>query len=84
MTVDLETYSVNKQLIIDHFLSRYPNDPSHAVGQIASFTFVPCIVVAYYIGPHCNWHPDLIKTIKVLIDFYGYTDIHNKPEGAPL
>lgn len=84
MTIDIDTYSANKDFIQKHFLSRYQNDPSRAVGQLASVTHVPCIVVAYYIGPLCDWHPDLINTIKSLISFYGYTDIQNKPEGSPL
>lgn len=66
------------------FLSKYPNDPSRAIGQLAAVTGVPCIVIAYYIGPLCNWHPDLIKSIKSLVDFYGYSEIENKPEGSPI
>lgn len=84
MTVDIDTYSANKRFIQEHFLAKYKDNPGRAVGSIAQITHVPCIVVAYYIGPVCDWHPDIIKTIKSLIDFYGYSEIKNKPEGAPL
>lgn len=84
MTVNIDTYSANKKFIQDLFLNRYKDDPSRAISQISAVTFVPCIVVAYYIGEVSDWHPDVIKTIKSLISFYGYTRIDNKPEGAPL
>lgn len=84
MTIDLETYSLSKKLVQDRYLDRYKGDPRRAITQISSGTMIPCIVIAYYIGPVCDWHPDLVSNIKSLIDFYGYTEILNKPEGSPL
>lgn len=84
MTLDCSKYEASRKTVENLFLSKFKDDPKRAVGMIASITFVPCIVVAYYIGPLCDWHPDLQASMKSLIDFYGYTEIENKPEGAPF
>ena len=84
MTIDLATYDVNKTFCINWFNTKGGKDIKRSVGQLASMTFVPCIVIAYWLGEATEWHPDAISSIKSLIDFYGYTDIQNKPPNAPI
>lgn len=84
MTIDLEIYSTNKAFVVGWFNTKGGKDIKRTVSQMASATFVPCIVIAYWLGEETNWHPDAIDSIKGLIDFYGYTTIENKPPGAPL
>lgn len=84
MRIDLDTYSVNKKFCIDWFNSKGGKDIKRSVGMLASMTHVPCIAIAYWLGEETNWHPDAISSIKSLVDFYGYTTIENKPQGAPI
>lgn len=84
MTIDLETYSANKKFVIDWFNTKGGKDIKRTIGMMATATFVPCIVIAYWLGEETNWHPDTISSIKSLVDFYGYTNIQNKPLGAPI
>ena len=57
---------------------------SYSVGAASDFTGCPCIVVAYWIGEMENWSEESLKNIKGLMDFYRYTEILNKPTGAPV
>jgi hypothetical protein len=42
----------------------------------------PCIVVVYWCGEVSGW-PDYLKHLAdVLMKFYKYTEIKNKPEGC--
>lgn len=84
MTVDIELYSLNKDFCIRWFKEKGHGDIKRCIGMLASMTFVPCIVVAYWLGEATDWHPDAVSSIKNLIDFYGYTNILNKPPGAPI
>lgn len=74
----------NKKAVQEWYLRDYADDPCHAISLIAASIHIPCIVVAYWIGEVCEWHPDVIKTIKSLKKNYGYTEVLNKPEGAPI
>jgi len=84
VTIDLATFDVNKAFCINWFNTKGGKDIKRSVGALASMTFVPCIVIAYWIGEETNWHPDALNSIRSLIDFYGYTNIENKPPGAPI
>lgn len=84
MTIDLAIYDSNKDFVIGWFNTKGGKDIGRTVSIMASATHVPCIVIAYWLGEHTNWHPDSIISIKSLTDFYGYTDIQNKPPGAPI
>lgn len=85
MVVDINTYSINKAFIQEWFLK---NRNGESIGTIISLlacsTMCPCIVVAYWIGEVSNWHPDALLSIERLTEFYGYTEILNKPPGAPV
>lgn len=84
MTIDIERYSINRKFIQDWYLVKGVDDPKRAIALLASMTSVPCIVVAYYIGEVSAWRPEVVQSIQTFIDFYGYTKIENKPEGAPI
>jgi len=85
MKIDLELYSVNKWVVLRWFNSQGDRDISRTIGMMSAVTFVPCIVVAYWLGEETKWQdPEAERSIKMLIDFYGYTEILNKPPGAPI
>lgn len=84
MKIDLETYSANKKFIMDWAVNKGGNDPASQIGMVASITFVPAIVCAYWIGEATGYPDKVQKSIKSLIDFYGYTEILNKPPNAPF
>lgn len=84
MKVDIGIYNVNKNFCINWFNTKGGRDIKRSIGMLASTTFVPAIVVAYWIGEETNWHPDAVSSIKNIIHFYGYTEIEGKPPGAPI
>lgn len=84
MHIDIAIYEANKRIVIDWFNTRGGKDIRRTIGMMASVTFVPCIVIAYWLGEETNWDPEAIQAIKGLIDFYGYTKIDNKPPGSPI
>lgn len=84
MTIDLNTYDANKKFIQDWAVTKGANDPSAAIAMVASITFVPAIVCAYWIGEATGWPESVLHSIKVITDFYGYTEIVNKPQSCPI
>jgi len=84
MTIDIERFSASKHIIINYYEGKGGRDARKSISMGASMTHVPCIVVAYWIGDHAGWPPEVIKTIKGLIEFYGYTEIQGKPVGSPI
>lgn len=44
----------------------------------------PCIIVAMWLGEEFGWSEEILKSIQVLTDFYGYTEIRNKPVSCPV
>lgn len=84
MRIDIDTYSANKKFVIDWFHSKGGKDIGRTISVMASATMVPCIVIAYWLGEETNWDKIAIERIQGLIDFYGYTQIDNKPKGSPI
>lgn len=84
MTIDLSTYSINKDYIQSWFLKKGAGDVNYSISMLSSMTMVPCIVIAYWIGEIDGWSPASVRAITRFIDFYGYTSVLSKPEGAPL
>ena len=82
MHVDIALYDASKNTALNWF--RKNRDISRSISMIASFTMVPAIVVAYWIGEETNWHPDAVASIKRLQEFYDYSEILNKPPGSPV
>lgn len=83
MYIDLETYSASKRAVITWLSTRNREDLLSDISMASTFTFCPCIVVAYYAGEAFGFTEGLKKYIENLKDFYGYTEILNKPEGSP-
>lgn len=83
MRLDIGLYKGSKQIAQDWYRREGHKDPIAAVSGISMLTGVPCIVSAYWIGEIDNWPPRVIKSIKGLIKFYGYTEILNPTPGAP-
>lgn len=84
MKVDIDTYSKSKDFVISWFHSKGMKDIDYTIGTMSPITFVPCIVIAYWLGEETKWDPLCIEAVKRLVDFYGYTEILNKPEGSPI
>lgn len=84
MHIDLGAYEGSKNLIVNWLSGRDPKDLMHNISKIAVSTHCPCIVVAYFAGDALGWTEELVKHIKSLIEFYGYSEIANKPEGSPI
>ena len=85
MHIDIPTFDAQKKIVLDWFDTKGSKDVQRTVGMMAGVTFVPCIVIAYWLGEYTKWQdPQCEKSIRVLIDFYGYTNITGKPEGSPL
>lgn len=84
MKIDLEAYSANKKFIMDWAVNKGGNDPAGQISILASITFVPAIVCAYWIGEATGYPDKVQQHIKSIIDFYGYTEIENKPPNAPF
>lgn len=83
MVVDIAKFDASKKICVEWFKSKGNGDINYSISRIASYFFVPCIVVAYWIGEVQGFTPELNKKIDNLVSFYGYTKIENKPEGAP-
>jgi hypothetical protein len=82
--IDIATYEASKHIIINYVRGQGKNDPAGAIGMAASMSHVPAIVCAYWIGEETGWPEKVMHSIKVITDFYGYTQIDNKPPGAPF
>lgn len=80
--IDLSRYEASKKYAQDMITTRYKDDIPRGIAMIASVTHCPAIVVAYYCGEVVGWDA-VAGTIKSLVDFYGYSEIEGKPEGAP-
>lgn len=85
MHIDISSYEASKHTVINWYETKSGKDIRTTVAMMAGATFVPCIVIAYWLGDYTEWKdPTAEKMIKSLIDFYGYTKIDGKPEGSPL
>lgn len=82
MTVDLNTYKVNKDFIQKWYKSNRNRDVTYVISLLSCSTFVPCIVVAFYIGEVNGWSKEVTECIDRLTKFYSY-DILNKPDSYP-
>lgn len=85
MQVNIDSYKLNKAFVSKWYeKNKRDYSPSQAVSILSVSTMVPCIVIAYWIGEITGWPQEILHTIEVLMKFYGYTEILNKPEGAPI
>ena len=85
MHIDIETYNASKQTVLNWYEHKSGKDIQRTIGMMAGITFVPCIVIAYWLGEYTKWQdPTCENSIRRLIDFYGYTKITGKPEGSPI
>ena len=84
MYIDIGAYFASKKTIISWLSVRDRKNLISNISMIAAITSCPCIAVAYYAGEEFGWTPEIAKYIKKMIDFYGYDEIRNKPEGSPI
>jgi len=83
MRLDIGLYKGSKKIAQDWYRREGCKNPKDAISAISLLTGVPCIVSAYWIGEVDNWPEHVIKSMKGLIKFYGYTEIVNPTVGAP-
>lgn len=85
MTIDIGTYDASKRTVIMWFRSKGGSDIKRTISMMSFTTMVPCLVIAYWLGEETKWQdPVAEEHIKSLIAFYRYTNILNKPPGAPI
>lgn len=84
MTIDIARYERNRNFVLGWFNTKGGKDINRTISMMAQATGVPCIVIAYWLGPETNWDQKVIDSIVRLKDFYGYSDIQGKPPGAPI
>lgn len=81
MVVNIALYEKNKYHAADWY--KRTKDIHRTIGMVSSITMVPAIVVAYWVGELTNWSEESLKAIRSIKNFYDYSEIQNKPEGAP-
>jgi hypothetical protein len=83
MHEDLAKYNREVKAIVQSlFLNRDQVEKEQILDISDSFK-VPCIVIAYWCGEVSGW-PDYLKTsVDMLMKFYKYDEVKNKPEGCP-
>lgn len=54
------------------------------LGLMAHFCQVPVIVIVHWVGESGGWTPELIRIGKVIMEFYGYTEIIGRNPNAPI
>lgn len=59
------------------------NGLSLSISIQAHTTGCPSIIVAHWLGEEFGWSDELLRIINVIMKYYGYTEIKNKPIGAP-
>ena len=86
MIVDIDRYRVNRdfaQKWYEKNLDKGQHDGQTLIATLSISTMVPIIVIYHWIGEITNWEPHVVESIAKLSKFYGYTEIRNKPPGAP-
>jgi hypothetical protein len=85
MVVDLDRYTVNKRDI--HLYYERNKDRTKVRDMVSILSapppFVPCIVVAFYLGEVSGWPPEILECIQNLAKYYHILEIKNKPPGYP-
>lgn len=84
MKIDIGTYEASKYIVVNYVQGKGKSDPAYAIGMAASISYVPAIVCAYWIGEATGWPEAVVKSLISIRDFYGYTEILNKPPGSPV
>lgn len=83
MTEDLAKFSKDLKLAVQTTFLNRDEIGKKRILEIADPFKVPCIVIAYWCGEVSGWPDYLKKSVDVLMAFYHYKPIKNKPEGCP-
>lgn len=84
MREDFAKYSRERKEFVQRWtLENTHVDRSSIISIMAQSSACPCIIVAYWIGEVLDWPEDIKKSVDRLIEFYGYTELLNKPKGSP-
>lgn len=82
MKIDLNDFIVNKEFIQKTVLEK-KEDLEQKISILSLTTYVPIIVVVFYVAEALNWPEKLLNKIDNLIKFYDYEEILNIPETCP-
>lgn len=83
MTIDIARYDVNKVYVQKYWRDQTKKNLNHSISHLAGILMVPCIAIVYWIGEIEGYTPEIMKSIGRFKEFYGYTKIEGKAEGAP-
>lgn len=83
MKIDINKYRSSKEIVQRWYLTKGNDDLNQAIPTAACFTGIPCLVIIFYLADILGWDDFLVDRANSLIDFYGYTEILNKPDGCP-
>lgn len=81
--IDLRSYERQKKPSIDWYYSKGRQDAGYTIGTLSCYTFVPCIIVALWIGEERGFDEEVLNKIKSLVKFYGYDTLLGAPKNLP-
>lgn len=84
MTLDLQTYIVNKSYVQQWYRESHDKNISNAVSILASATQTPCIALAFYLAEELGFISEIVSMIERLVGFYDYKFIENQPDNSPF
>ncbi len=83
MTLDLNTYSINRPYIQQWYRESVDKDISNAVSILASATQTPCIALCFYLAEDIGYNEEIVKIMDRLVQFYDYKHILNQQPDSP-
>ncbi len=85
MTIDLNTYAVNRRYIQDWYRNSDVRDEDlcKSIAEWSASLSCPCIALAFYVGELNGYVPVIRAQIDRLIVLYGYSEILNQLPGSP-
>lgn len=83
MQVDLSIYSPSLKASIQTIFLKRDENGRKRILEVSDPFSVPCIVILFWCGEVSGWPDYLERNYQIQIEFYGYTIVHNKPDGCP-
>jgi len=84
MEIDLNLYSHYSKFVKEWYARNSEQGTGWTIGILAASTFCPCIAIAFYLAEDLGFTPQLVNSINILIDSYGYKKILNQQPGSPF
>ena len=84
MEIDLNLYRHYGPFVRDWYSRNTNLGVSWTISILSASTFCPCIATAFFLTEELGFTPELIKSINILIDCYGYKKIIGQQKGSPF